>query len=332
MRSRLRIPGEWEKHEACWLAFPYLAEEWPEGLAEAQRAIAALCQSIAGPGREAVRLMVKDERVEARARELIGDSVDVEYVRADYGDCWVRDTAPLFGFDSDGALGGLQFTFNCWGSKYDIPFDSEVGDWLRRHVGARAAQTPLVLEGGALEYDGEGTFLTTASCVLNANRNPDLTREAFEEALEALVVVDRLIWFEEGLAHDHTDGHVDMIARFAAPGKVLCMGPDRASPNAQVLESVVERLRQEGLTPSMLPAAPAIRSPSGAPLPATYCNFYVANAAVIVPTYGVAEDALAMKVIAEAFDGREVIGLPARDLLCGGGAFHCATQPQPAYP
>lgn len=332
MQGRLRIPGEWEKHEACWLAFPYLAEEWPDGLDEAQRSIAALCRSIAGPGREAVRLMVKDERVEARARELVGDLPDIEYVRLDYGDCWVRDTAPLFGFDADGTLGGLQFTFNCWGSKYDIPFDSEVGDRLRRHLGASAAKSPLILEGGALEYDGQGTFLTTASCVLHENRNPELTREAFEEALGALVVVDRLIWLEQGLAHDHTDGHVDMIARFAAPGKVLCMRPDAKAPNARVFRSVVDCLRREGLAPSMLPAPPPIHSSAGAPLPGTYCNFYVANAAVIVPTYGVYEDAVALEVIAEAFEEREVIGLPARDLLCGGGAFHCATQPQPARP
>jgi len=332
MKAGLRIPGEWERHEACWLAFPHLAEEWPLGLARGQRSIAALCRAIAGPGGEPVRLLVRNAEVERQARALIGTTSNIEYVPAAYGDCWLRDTAPLFGHDSDGQLGGLRFQLNGWGGKFEMPSDDTVGDWLLDRLGARGARSPLFLEGGALESNGAGTFLTTESCVLNENRNPGLTRDAFESALAELVTTERVIWLEQGLEHDHTDGHVDMIARFTSDNTVLCMGPRKDAPNATVLRDIVVALRDAELAVHELPAPSALADAEGAPLPASYCNFYVANDAVVVPTYGLPEDEAALEVVREAFGGREAIGLPARDLLCGGGAFHCATQPQPAAP
>jgi agmatine deiminase len=330
MKGPLRIPAEWEPHSGCWLAFPYRVDEWPSQLEGAQRAIAELSLAISGPGNEPVRLLVKDEQVEEEARALIGEGVT--YVRTDYGDCWVRDTAPLFGHMPDGSLGALQFAFNGWGGKYVIPHDDHLGAWLASHVGATTVRCSLTVEGGAFEFDGKGTVLTTASCVLNPNRNPGVSREAFEDALRARVEVDRLIWLEDGLAHDHTDGHVDMIARFVAHDTVVCMTPTVNAPNVRVLNETAKTLRAHGLTVIELPAAPAVRDKEGTPLPGTYCNFYVANGAVIVPVYGVPEDEQALEVIAGAFPGRETVGLPARDLLCGGGAFHCVTQPQPASP
>ncbi len=332
MKERFRIPGEWERHESCWLAFPHLAEEWPIGLATAQRSIAALCRAIAGPGEEPVRLLVRNAEVEQCARTLIGDTENVDYVIAPYGDCWVRDTLPLLGRDAEGGLCGLRFRPNGWGGKYDMPFDDSVGDWVLEHLGARAARTELYLEGGAIESNGTGTFLTTDSCVLNRNRNPGLSREVFERALAELVEVERVVWLERGLSHDHTDGHVDMIARFASADTVLCMQPIGDAPNAEVLLGISQALRDEGLRVLELPAPSALADAQGAPLPASYCNFYVANAAVIVPTYGLPEDEAALEVIRTAFAGREAIGLSARDLLSGGGVFHCVTQPEPAAP
>ncbi len=332
MRERLRLPAEWERHEACWLAFPYLQEEWPGHLREAQRSIAALSCAIAEAGNEPVRLLVQSDEVEERARSLIGESRNVRYVTADYGDCWLRDTAPLLGHSADGALGGLCFDFNGWGGKYEIVLDDGVSKWLTNRLGARRFDCPVVLEGGALESNGQGTFLTTASCVLNENRNPRLTPEAFEEALGALVSMERLIWLDRGLEHDHTDGHIDMIARFVAPDTVLCMKANPRAPNADVLGSIEQDLRASGLTVLGLPAPRAVAAPDGAPLPASYCNFYIANEAVIVPIYEIPEDQAALREIANAFPGREVIGLPARDLLCEGGAFHCVTQAQPIAP
>lgn len=332
MKERLRLPAEWERHAACWLAFPHLQEEWPEHLHDAQRCIAALSRAIAEAGNEPVQLLVKNDEIEERARSLIGESRNVRYVTADYGDCWMRDTAPLLGHTADGVLGGLCFQFNGWGGRFEIPFDDSIGEWLTDRLDAKRFECPVVLEGGALEPNGQGALLTTASCVLNDNRNPGLTREAFEEALSALVVVDRVFWLDRGLEHDHTDGHIDMIARFLAPDTVLCMTAAPGTPNAEVLDTIARDLRTSGFTVVGVPAPSAFAAPGGAPLPASYCNFYVANEAVIVPTYEAAEDQTALSEIANAFPDREVIGLPARDLLWGGGAFHCVTQAQPTAP
>jgi len=330
--ERLRLPAEWEPHAACWLAFPYLQEEWPGYLHEAQRCVAALSRAIAEAGNEPVQLLVRNDEVEQHARSLIGESRNVRYARADYGDCWVRDTSPLLGHTASGALGGLCFGFNGWGGRYEIAFDDEVSAWLTNRLSAKRFECPLVLEGGALESNGQGTFLTTASCTLNDNRNPGLTRRAFEEALGALVSMKRLVWLDRGLAHDHTDGHIDMIARFAAPDTVLCMKANPKAPNAEVLMSIERDLRASGLSVLELPAPRAVAAPDGTPLPASYCNFYIANEAVIVPVYEIPEDQVALREIADAFPGREVIGLPAADLLWGGGAFHCVTQAQPTAP
>ena len=332
MNERLRLPAEWEPHSACWLGFPYSQAEWPFNLGQAQRSIAALCRTIAEAGNEPVRLLVKNDQVETRARSLIGEVRNVHYVTADYGDCWLRDTAPLLGHRSDGSLGGLCFEFNGWGGKYPIPFDSGVSNWLTERLGAMRLDCPLVLEGGALETNGQGTFLTTASCALNPNRNPGLTRASFEKALSDLVSIDRLIWLDAGLEHDHTDGHVDMVARFVAADTVLCMKSTPGKPNAAVLDSIVRELRASGLNVIEIRSPSALQAPNGEPLPASYCNFYIANAAVIVPTYGLPEDRAVLAEIGNAFRGREVIGLPAADLLWGGGAFHCVTQAQPSAP
>jgi agmatine deiminase len=332
VEQRLRVPAEWERHDACWLAFPYLQEEWPVNLGNAQRSIAELCRAIAGPGEETVRLLVKDEALEDRARALIGDSNQVHYVRADYGDCWMRDTAPLFGHTESGDLGALCFRFNGWGGKYEMPFDVQVSPWLTHRLGALRFECPVVLEGGALDSNGAGSFLTTSSCVLNANRNPGLTRDAFEQALRAKVTMKQLIWLDRGLEHDHTDGHVDMIARFVSSDSVICMRPEPHAPNARILESIRSDLRATGLTIVELPAPGAASAPDGSPLPASYCNFYVANSAVIVPTYGIPQDEAALAELANVFAGRNVIGVSARDLLWGGGAVHCVTQPQPRSP
>lgn len=332
MKERLRLPAEWEPHAACWLGFPHLEEEWPFNLPDAQRSVAALCQSIADAGNEPVKLLVQNDRLEERARSLIGDLRNVEYVRTDYGDCWLRDTAPLLGHTSSRSLGALCFEFNGWGGKYLMPSDDRVRGWLTDRLAARRFDCDLFLEGGALESNGSGTILTTASCALNENRNPGLTRDAFEKALGELVSMERLVWLERGLEHDHTDGHIDMIARFVATDTVASMRSRPGAPNAGVLASIERLLLASGFEVLSLPAPPEVKAPDGAPLPASYCNFYIANEAVIVPTYQVPEDELAIKELANAFPRREVIGLPARDLLWGGGVFHCVTQAQPVAP
>lgn len=216
------------------------------------------------------------------------------------------------------------------GGKFDIPFDDSIGEALTNSIGAEDLACDLVLEGGALEFNGAGTIITTESCVLHRNRNVGLTQDAFENALRRVVSVDRVLWLRRGLAHDHTDGHVDMVARFVDADTVLCMGSDPGAPNAEVFDEIRETLSNHELRVLELPAPPSIAAVDGTPLPSTYCNFYIANRAVIVPTYDSPSDQQAIDVLASVFPDRMQVGLPARDLLCGGGAFHCTTQPLPA--
>ncbi|MEM8607492.1 MAG: agmatine deiminase family protein [Myxococcota bacterium] len=328
MKGRIRIPAEWESHHRCWLAYPHLADEWPGSLEAAQQAVAALCRGIAGEGAEPVSLLVRDESLEKTARNLIGTDADVTYVMARYGDCWTRDTLPLFG-DSDGQLGALLFRFNGWGEKFPMEGDDAIGAWVVERADAEPFAVDLVLEGGALEFDGEGTCLVTESCALHPDRNPGLTREAFELTLRAVAAVDRVVWLPRGLSNDHTDGHVDMVARFASPDVVLCTNPSTAVSDADALSSIVSELSDHGLSTRLLPAPTAINASNGTPLPANYCNFYVANHAVFVPQYEVPQDDEALELIADAFPDRTPVGLNATDLLKGGGAFHCVTQPEP---
>ncbi len=279
-----------------------------------------------------MRLLVRNQELETLARSLIGDVRNVRYVRADYGDCWLRDTAPLFGHREDGALGALCFEFNGWGGKYEMPFDAGVSGWLTVRLDATRFDSSLVLEGGALDTNGQGTFLTTAACALNPNRNEGLTREAFEKALGELVSIDRLIWIEAGLEHDHTDGHIDMIARFVAPDTAICMKSNPAAPNAAVLESIEQGLRSGWLERAHDPgAARAAR----AQWRATACQLLQLLHRQLCGSRSDlwrSEDHAALTEIASAFPGREVVGLPAADLLWGGGAFHCVTQAQPSTP
>lgn len=329
MTDRLRLPAEWEPHQACWMAFPHLEDEWEGRLAEAQESIAGLCRSIATEGNEAVRLLVVDDALKRRAHGLIGEVDNVTYVVAAYGDCWTRDTLPLIGATDSGTLGALSFRFNGWGGKFVIPKDDEIGTWVVEWLKAKSFDLPVALEGGALEFDGSGTFITTASCVLDPHRNPEITIEEFEMKLRELVELERLVWLDRGMHHDHTAGHVDMVARFLADGSVLCMRPTEDDPNASVYRSIEATLSRAGLDVRTIPSPGAVFGPDGRPLPATYCNFYTANDAVIVPTYGVRSDEQALTHFEQFFRDRRVVGLDARPLLWGGGAFHCVVQPEP---
>lgn len=330
MNKHLRIPAEWEPHRACWLAFPHLEEEWAGRLRQAQAAITELCVAIATSGNERVRLLVKNELLAEQVTRLIDGRCELDFVLADYGDVWVRDTVPLFGQNPDGSAGALAFRFNGWGGKYAIPQDDEIGDWVVRATGARPARSNWVLEGGALEFDGRGTFLSTRSCVFQSGRNPGRTEAEFEAELKGLVACERLIWLERGLNNDHTDGHVDMLARFVEPGRVLCMRPAPEDPNEAVLIEIERALRDANLEVLSLPSPGAVYA-GGQLLPASYCNFYIANSAVLVPTYGIPSDLEVLDVLAGCFPGRKIVGLEARDLLWGGGVFHCVTQPEPDF-
>ena len=236
----LRQPAEWERHSACWLAWPSHGHLWQENLGPAQAEVAGLGRAIAEQGGEALELLVQDAAAEAEARAALGPVLgQVRFHRVPVGDIWLRDTAPIFVKDGTGALRAACFRFNGWGGKYVLPGDDRVAGRVAALSGAPARLSDWILEGGSIEADGEGTLLTTRQCLLNPNRNPGLDEAAIEAALRRDLGAERVLWLDEGLLNDHTDGHIDTLARFVAPGVVVCMAAqDPSDPNAATLDPV----------------------------------------------------------------------------------------------
>jgi agmatine deiminase len=316
-----------------WLGFPSHADLWEDNLAPAQAEVEALARALAGPGAEQVRLLVHGEAAMDRAEALLGDVDGVDLVAARFGDVWVRDTGPIF-LGRDAAAG---FAFNGWGGKYDLPGDDTIGDDIAAAAGARLARYPFVLEGGALDHDGEGTVLTTSQCLLHPNRNGAWREADAEAALREALGARKVVWLGNGLLNDHTDGHVDNLARFVAAGVVACpiaFGLD--DPNADVYDAAARALAGatdaagRRLRLARIPSPGRVLGEDGHRVPASHMNFVIANGAVIVPTYDLVAGNLAVQALETVFPDRAVIGLPAKALLSGGGSFHCISQQQPA--
>ncbi|MGZ6015931.1 MAG: agmatine deiminase family protein [Phenylobacterium sp.] len=330
------VPAEWGPHRAMWLGFPSHAELWEEDLPAAQAEVAALARALAGPGGERVRLMTGTQAGADDARRLLGRAAEVEIVTGAFGDIWLRDTGPIFARGPQGLV-AQGFRFNGWGGKYQLPHDDTVAGQI-----AAASATPLnefgfVLEGGALDHDGEGTVLTTRQCLLNPNRNPAWTEAAAEAALAEAVGARTVIWLGDGLQNDHTDGHVDNLARFVAPGVVTCpVAFGRNDPNARAYDDAARRLGEavdaagRRLKVVRIPSPGWIDGPENRAAPASHMNFLIANGAVIVPIYAEQAGAFAVQALEQLFPDRQVIGLPSRAILTGGGSFHCITQQEPA--
>ena len=328
------IPAEWSPHRAMWVGWPSHAELWEENLEPAQAEVEALVRALAGPGDERVKLMVGNAEALEEARARFADAPAVQVVGGRFGDIWLRDTGPIFGA---GSARAAAFRFNGWGGKYDLPHDDEVADQIGRAAGVTLDRHDVVLEGGALDHDGAGTVLTTRQCLLNPNRNGDWTEAKAEAALAQALGARKVLWLGDGLLNDHTDGHVDNLARFVAPGVVACpIAWGENDPNAEVYDAVARDLL--AMTDAEGRAIRVLRIPSpgriedeGEVIPASHMNFLIANGAVIVPTYGDERAAdLARQALQTVFPDREIIPLPSLAVLSGGGSFHCISQQEPA--
>lgn len=332
-----RQPAEWEPHAACWLAWPSHRELWQEHLEAVQAEFTDLCQAIAQS--ENLEILVPDDANEQLARDRLGN-LPVNLHRIAFGDIWMRDIAPIFTVSQDGSqIAALNFEWNGWGQKYLLDRDEQVADNVINVVKTSNIQSfsfPWILEGGAVEVDGQGTCLTTQQCLLNPNRNPCMSRAEIEIAVGDALGVDKILWLNRGLINDHTDGHIDTIARFIAPGVVMCMRSlDLQDPNTEVLSEISAQLKTfsdangQKLEVIEIPSPGLVLDPEQSIMPASYLNFYIANGSVVVPTYGTTYDEKAVTAIAACFPNRQTIGLSAKHILLGGGAFHCITQQQP---
>ncbi|QDM40980.1 agmatine deiminase family protein [Altererythrobacter sp. TH136] len=317
------MPPEWAPQAWLWIGFPHDAEEWPGYLSRAQEQMAAFANAVAESGQE-VRLLVRHAANEARAASLVMGAVKLE--RRAYGDVWVRDTGPLVRGDGN----ALRCRFNGWGGKYLMEGDQTIGAELARDAGLPVVETDWILEGGAIDGDGTGLVATTEQCLLNSNRNPQLSRGDIEQRLAADLGLDRVLWLGDGLLNDHTDGHVDNLARFVAPNRLaLPRGTGADDPNARVYADARDRAEAFGVQVADIPS-PGLITRGDFIEPASYANFAITTNLVVVPTFGSVHDDEGVAAIADLFPDRATIGLPADAVLAGGGGFHCASQQMPA--
>ncbi len=325
----LRMPAEWAPHAAVWIGFPHMAEEWSGQIDAARRDVAAFANAVHDSGRgETVHLLVRDHANADLAETLVDDGVQLFVVP--FGDIWLRDTGPIIVGSGKGRA-ARNFDFNWWGNKFVMPGDREIGAILAAHANLPTQQRDWVLEGGAIDVDGTGLAVTTEECLLNVNRNPGLTRAEIEAQLRADLGIDRLLWLDRGLVGDHTDGHVDNLARFVGEGRLALPVPaGDDDPNAAVYADARARTHAFGDIEIVDIPSPGRIMIDGEVAAASYMNFYIGNTVVVVPVYGVAHDDAAVAALAAAFPDRRVVGVPARGILAGGGSFHCSSQQLPA--
>ena len=328
------VPAEWSPHRAMWVGWPSHAELWEDNLEPAQAEVEALVRALAGLGREQVKLMVGKPEALVDARARFSGVAGVEVIDGRFGDIWLRDTGPIFGAGSKRAA---AFRFNGWGGKYELEHDDTVADQIGQASGVPLDRHGFILEGGALDHDGGGTILTTRQCLLNRNRNTGWTETIADAALAEALGAKKVLWLGDGLFNDHTDGHVDNLARFVAPGVVACpMAWGAKDPNAEVYDQTAHLLSQMTDATGRPLKLLRIASPGlvvdedERAVPASHMNFLIANGAVIVPSYSdPAAAEFAVNALKTVFADRQVLSLPSSAILSGGGSFHCISQQEP---
>ena len=317
-------PAEWAPHSAVWIGFPSHADLWVEDLEPAREEVVAFARAVHAEGRgEKVILVAADAEAGDTAMTM---APFAEVVVEPFGDIWLRDTAPIL-LNSEEAR---DFDFNGWGGKYDLEGDDTIGLRLGKSIGAKVGYCNWVLEGGAIDGDGAGTVVTTEQCLLNPNRNPTMTKADIERRLREDLGYTRVVWLGDGLLNDHTDGHVDNLARFVGEGRVALPKAAENDPNWMVYQRAAQAAGAvEGLAVVRIPSPGRVLRDEEI-VPASYMNFYIGNAAVVVPLYGAPNDDAAVAAIQALFPDRTAVGLRADAILTGGGSFHCISQQIPA--
>ena len=335
------MPAEWEPQEAIWLAWSDLAELWPgnfSGVEDAYlRLVGTLSQS------ELVRLLVRDESVKLHARNLLAErgarSENIQYFVLPYDDCWMRDNGPIFLTHPSGKKIVIDWGFNGWGDKFG-PYDKDdvVPQHIAKTLGLECFQPGIILEGGSIENNGQGLLMTSEQCLLHTNRNGAKTRADLEPYLFDYFGADKVIWLHQGLVNDHTDGHIDNLARFVASDHVVAVVAEDAShpdydsthENLGILRSSKDA-RGRSLRVTTIPLPPPLEVEGEAMSP-SHANFILANHLIVMPTYGFETDGQALAILSKIFPDRRVVGQPSIDILRGGGSFHCISQQEPRVP
>jgi agmatine deiminase len=344
-----RMPAEWERHEATWLAWPHNPQDWPGKFQPIPWIYAEIVRLLSQ--RERVHIVVQHAAEQRRAVSILerahANLENVNFHQWPTDRVWTRDSGPIFVRNGEGKIAITNWRFNAWAKYEDWHKDDElparVSELLKLPTWEPTIELPdgarrIVLEGGSIDTNGQGTLLTTEECLLSAvqQRNPGVSCEQLEQVFREYLGIDQVLWLNRGIAGDDTHGHVDDITRFVALDTILtAVEPNSADPNHEPLDQNMQRLRMartvEGkqftIVELPMPRPVVFR---GQRLPASYANFYIANGLVLMPTFHDSNDRVALGILAEAFPGREVIGIHAVDLVWGLGTLHCMTQQQPA--
>jgi agmatine deiminase len=336
------MPAEWQRHTATWLTWPKDPETWPDRVPQVEEIYLQMMAALAP--NETVNLLVDDAETEAavRARCVFPGSENIRYQQIPTVDSWIRDYGPNFLINDKGELAYNDWIFNSWGNKYEeLKRDDAIPMRLESLLQLPRFTPGIVLEGGSIEVNGAGCILTTEQCLLNPNRNPQLTRAEIEQFLKSYLGVEKVLWLGEGIVGDDTDGHIDDIARFVAPDVIVCaVEEDPKDADYELLQDNLKRLRSmtnaDG-RPFDIVTLPMPGVVGGANtdnrnldrLPASYANFYIANNVVLAPVFGHANDARAVETLQRVFPNRRVVGINCEPLVWGMGTIHCVTQQQP---
>jgi len=349
-----RMPAEFGPHAGCWMAWPERPDNWRRGALPAQQSFAAVAEAINAS--EPVTMAVSDAQFE-HCRSLLSPAIRVVELSTD--DAWMRDTGPTFVVDGGAGRRGVDWHFNAWGGRdgglyFPWDRDERVAEKVLELEGARRYRAPIVLEGGSIHSDGEGTVITTEECLLNPNRNPGRSREQIEATLRDYLGAERIIWLGRGVYNDETDGHVDNLACFISPGLVLLTWTDdQSDPQHAISRDALERLERATdargrrlevvripapgpLTITAEEAEGVLPSPHSKPrragdrLAGSYVNFYPATDRIVFPLLDERFDDAAAEQLGACFPGREIVGVGTREILLGGGNIHCITQQVPA--
>ena len=334
------FPAEWEKHEATWLTYPYLDDSFPGKLDQIYPFYIAFVKQIALG--EKVRINFPDEtnklKLINQLKEAAVDLKQVEFYMHASNDVWCRDHGPAFVINPSAKdkKAIVNWEFNAWGGKYPAELDNQIPEKIAKHFGYPVFHPKIVMEGGSVEFNGNGTLLSTTACLLHKNRNQHLSQKEIEQYLREYYGVEQVLWLSDGIAGDDTDGHVDDITRFVNTDTIItAIETNENDENYLPLQNNLKKLKKmrllngKQLNISELPM-PNPQYFGGRRLPASYANFYISNHAVIVPLFQCIQDEIAMEILTSLFADREVIGINSIDIVWGLGSFHCLSQQEPS--
>jgi len=336
------MPAEWHRHAATWLSWPKDPETWPNRVDQVEEVFLQMMAALAP--HETVNLLVDSLEIEQQvaARCTFPGAENIRFIRIETVDSWIRDYGPNFLIDSKGSLAYNDWIFNAWGNKYEaLKKDDQIPRLLQPLLQATRFEPGIVMEGGSIDVNGAGCVLTTEQCLLNRNRNPHLDRNDIETYLRDFLGVTKVLWLEEGIVGDDTDGHIDDIARFVEPNVIVCaIEDDPSDANYKLLNENLKRLQSmtnlsgKPFDIVTLPMPGIVGGSSTETrdlerLPASYANFYIANNVVLAPIFGHRNDRRALETLQRVFPDRKVVGINCEPLVWGMGTIHCVTQQQP---